>query len=225
MALQKCPECGGQVSNQATVCPHCGRPQGSTAISRAVELLKVVPISIGILTLIFGVVQYKKAQDWKRSEFVAAEMRNFVSKLEVRQAILMIEWNGLDVRLFPEKPPGEDVAWVTDKDLSYALRLLDSPPELNPFSVTHARIRDYFDVFFEGLEPLGHFAKARLVDKADLEPYLDRWVSVLGDTAPGKPRVLRTYVHCSGYLGVKHLIDLWGFQAIASIPCPNLPIT
>ena len=28
MALQKCPECGGQVSTTAWMCPHCGaRPQ------------------------------------------------------------------------------------------------------------------------------------------------------------------------------------------------------
>jgi hypothetical protein len=41
------------------------------------KLLKSVPITIGVLTLVFGVVQYKKAQDWKRAEFVAEEMRHF----------------------------------------------------------------------------------------------------------------------------------------------------
>jgi hypothetical protein len=26
MTLVRCPECGGEVSNQATACPHCGAP-------------------------------------------------------------------------------------------------------------------------------------------------------------------------------------------------------
>ncbi|MBB1125333.1 zinc ribbon domain-containing protein [Thiospirillum jenense] len=35
MALMKCPECGGQVSDQARNCPHCGFPiaEGATGIA------------------------------------------------------------------------------------------------------------------------------------------------------------------------------------------------
>ncbi len=36
MALIKCPECRGQVSDQATACPHCGHPTAAlTARKRA----------------------------------------------------------------------------------------------------------------------------------------------------------------------------------------------
>ena len=27
MSLEKCPECGGQVSSKAKACPHCGAPR------------------------------------------------------------------------------------------------------------------------------------------------------------------------------------------------------
>ena len=220
MALQKCPECAGQLSDRASECPHCGWPQGLAASSRAVEWLKSVPLAIGVLTLIFGVVQYKRAQDWNRAEFVAAEMQDFESKLEVRQAMRIVLWDGRSVRLFPERLPGQDSVVVTDEMLGSALRPPDSTPGATAYSDDLAQISDYFDVFFDGLERFGHFAEAGLVDKIDLEPYLDRWISVLGDTSREKPRILRTYVHCSGYSGVEHLIDLWGSQPTTSIPCP-----
>ncbi len=35
MALVKCPDCGGKVSDQAPACPHCGRPMKATTPARA----------------------------------------------------------------------------------------------------------------------------------------------------------------------------------------------
>jgi hypothetical protein len=31
MALTRCPECSGQVTDQAVTCPHCGHPLAQTA--------------------------------------------------------------------------------------------------------------------------------------------------------------------------------------------------
>lgn len=33
MALVTCPDCGGEVSDLAPACPHCGRPMGSGSVS------------------------------------------------------------------------------------------------------------------------------------------------------------------------------------------------
>lgn len=33
MALMNCPECGGQVSDKATACPHCGAPITTTSLA------------------------------------------------------------------------------------------------------------------------------------------------------------------------------------------------
>jgi hypothetical protein len=182
-----------------------------------VELLKSVPIIIGVLTLVFGVVEYRKAQIWHRAEFIAEEMRHFESKLEVRETMKMIRWDGTNVKLFPEQPQGKDTSWVDNDVLRSALQ-----PTAIAFKAegAEARIKDYFDVFFESLERFEHFIRAGLVDKKDLEPYLDQWVTALGDTGRSKQKILREYVHCSKYLGVEHLIELWGLESIASIQCP-----
>ena len=37
MGLTKCPDCGGQVSDQAPACPHCGRPAASPTVVSAVQ--------------------------------------------------------------------------------------------------------------------------------------------------------------------------------------------
>ena len=64
MALITCKECGGQISNQATVCPHCGCPQtpvsedslvGEDRMDSAVNLklgLTVVVIVLFVIGLV-----------------------------------------------------------------------------------------------------------------------------------------------------------------------------
>lgn len=38
MALIKCPECRGQVSDQAVACPHCGHPTAALATKKRAVL-------------------------------------------------------------------------------------------------------------------------------------------------------------------------------------------
>lgn len=57
MALNKCRECGGQVSSQAKVCPHCGAPQ-----QKGADLLVVALIIAGlffIAVIVIGIVRGK----------------------------------------------------------------------------------------------------------------------------------------------------------------------
>ena len=38
MALMNCPECGGQVSDKAGSCPHCGCPMAPAMLTDAVDI-------------------------------------------------------------------------------------------------------------------------------------------------------------------------------------------
>ena len=51
MALEKCRECGGQLSTKARFCPHCGAPNMLT-VSRA---RVAIALAAGMLLLIAGV--------------------------------------------------------------------------------------------------------------------------------------------------------------------------
>ena len=48
MALQKCKECGGQVSKKADTCPHCGAKRGSQGIGCGTTIL-VILVTLGVL--------------------------------------------------------------------------------------------------------------------------------------------------------------------------------
>ncbi|HEY6331626.1 MAG TPA: hypothetical protein VI756_20035 [Blastocatellia bacterium] len=45
-----------------------------------------------IMALLFGLLQYRKSERWKRAEFVAKEIKEFESDPLVQNAMLMIDW-------------------------------------------------------------------------------------------------------------------------------------
>jgi len=47
-----------------------------------------------------GLIQYGQAQQWKRAEFIAAEMKEFNGNSSVRKALTMIDWSSRSVDLF-----------------------------------------------------------------------------------------------------------------------------
>lgn len=55
MALDKCSDCGGEISDAAFVCPHCGRPMLQSAHGarrrREWELGAIIAALIGLLAL------------------------------------------------------------------------------------------------------------------------------------------------------------------------------
>jgi hypothetical protein len=64
--------------------------------------------------LIFGLVQYKRSEQWKRGEFVAKEIKEFESSPDVRNALFMIDWGirKINLSLLPN-PSEQDLIRVT----------------------------------------------------------------------------------------------------------------
>lgn len=198
------------------------RPQGR--LLRIAKALSVgLPVLVGLGTALFAVAEYSKGQAWKRAEFVAAQVKEFEARAEVRAVMTMLDWNGTDVTLFPERGDSAGKAWVDDDQLSRALAPHTEQPT---FSATEQRIRQDFDVFFDGLERFSHFVRADLVTVDDLEPYLDYWVTILGDTTSGRKPValVKTawrYLACYRYTGVQRLLRDFGYETAADgQPCP-----
>jgi hypothetical protein len=84
-------------------------------------------IALGTATAAFiaflaGLVQYRRTQQWKRSEFVAKEIKEFKDDPAIRNALLMLDCKGRYIELFPQEPgPEKRQALVTDELLSHAL--------------------------------------------------------------------------------------------------------
>ena len=51
MALEKCPECGGQLSTSARFCPHCG-------YVRVARIALVIGVAVAMMLLGIGVALF-----------------------------------------------------------------------------------------------------------------------------------------------------------------------
>src|ERR1051325_2959733 len=57
------------------------------------------------LALFFGFWQYVKAEKWKRAEFLAREMKEFLSDATVQNVLTMIDWSPRRVNLLLSSDP------------------------------------------------------------------------------------------------------------------------
>ena len=50
MALTKCTECGQDISTEAPVCPHCGKPRVSIAPTPVVAVEEIIRCAVSIVS-------------------------------------------------------------------------------------------------------------------------------------------------------------------------------
>jgi hypothetical protein len=163
-------------------------------------------LQIGGAAVAFGVasLQYARAQRWKRAEFVAGEMRVFVSDKAVARVMTMLDYSSRKIELFKD----EEVL-VGYELVSSALRK-HHPGDVK-YTPEEAAIRDYFDIFLGYLERFEAFIAARLVKSEDLQPYLHYWTAVLAGEFGGirDTDILPKFwgfVDFYGYSGTRRLI-------------------
>src|ERR1700759_3857493 len=90
------------------------------------EIVKIIISILGfggtITAIVFGLRQYKRAEQWKRGEFVAKEIKEFESNPTVRNAMLLIDWGVRRINLNLVPNPGEnDYIRITRDDQWRAL--------------------------------------------------------------------------------------------------------
>jgi hypothetical protein len=128
--------------------------------------------------------QNKINQDWKRSEFIAAQMKEFYENAAVNKVLQMVDYEtrlydlGMrsnsgkliqtravhDAKAFPKKP--SDTSYVSIKA---ALRIDKHADEFNNEEV---QVRDTFDDFLTYVDRLEQFLTAGLFKEEEIVPYL-----------------------------------------------------
>jgi len=73
--------------------------------SEAISLLSVI---CAALVFGFGIWQYRASENWKRSEFVANQIKEFNSDRINQMVLLMMDYDEVTVELFPNKSKVED---------------------------------------------------------------------------------------------------------------------
>lgn len=111
---------------------------------------------------LIAVLKYWQSQKWKKSEFLAKEMKEFYSDPLVKKALRLVDWDSLTFNLIE----GQDEVTVTRQMQVMALRphaLLansdsgmasssgDSESLLRWFNKPEVAIRDSYDAFLDGL--------------------------------------------------------------------------
>src|ERR1700730_1892422 len=133
------------------------------------DLLKALALLGAGVAFFVGWTQYRRAQQWKRAEWVAQEMKQLFNDPVVQAVLLMIDWGSRRVVLYPEREVESDRSvWLTDEAISPALMPHDERPD--GFTDQEAVIRAAFDRLLDGLERFNSYVKTGLVTVEDLRP-------------------------------------------------------
>jgi len=183
--------------------------------------LKVAALGGAAIAFVIGLLQYRKAQRWKRVEWTAKEMDAFFADPKVAMALKMIDWGaGRRIELYPNRAnEAERFVVVRDDDLAKALR----DHGMQEFSEDEAAIRDVFDHLLDRLERIHSFVEAGLLSQKDVKPYLYYWAVHVIAAKAGYTKVerivqLRRFIRTYGYVGVQKL-----FAALSGQRWPDDP--
>jgi hypothetical protein len=68
------------------------------------DVIAAASAACAIAVFAFGIWQYRSSENWKRSEFVAAQIKEFNSDKINHAVLLMMDYEPAHVELFPDKP-------------------------------------------------------------------------------------------------------------------------
>lgn len=177
-------------------------------------LLKLLGGVGGIVLFCIGLTRYIRDQKWKRSEFVAKEIREFTSDFMVRNAMYMLDWGSRNIHLFPDKPNYEDRYVHVDRIVLmkalqfHELRIKEE--DKDRFTAEEVAIRDTFDHFLSYFERFYQFIEAGLVSKEELEPYLNYWINSLAcEMEENSRNVIYHYINQYGFTGTQKLFKIF----------------
>lgn len=178
--------------------------------------IAILGVSGGLIAFITGLIQYMKAQRWKRAEFVAKEIKEFESKQAIKVALKMLDWNVREYELYTnEKKLDKQKISIDDSKLISAL----VPHTYNGsgFTDEEVYIRDIFDQLLDAFERFEHFIQSGLVGQEDFRPYLIYWIKIMGDMDSGrKPKQfyerLWSYIDFYEYYGVQKLFNRYSYD-------------
>jgi len=178
----------------------------------------------GVVTVLLGVREYRRGEDWKRSEFLAKEVDAFFASPKVATALLLIDYSEINL-----EPNGrrttkktESTLTLTDDIVTRGLAIhTDFADGIEQFHGPEMLVREAFDELLTGFERFGHHVKIGLVDADDVSTYLGYWIDKLTNESSGwKPAAFyaafREFVDAYGYQGARFLFAEIRRQQVAA---------
>jgi hypothetical protein len=163
-------------------------------------ILKLIPL-LGFIPFLKAIWEYIKDIKWKKSEFLAKEIKDFQNNDNVKIVFQLLDWNSRKIKL----KCGERT--ISDLDLVSALQTHDVK---NKFPIHEAELRDVFDDFFDRLSTFNIYLKNGLISEKELYLYIGYYTNIL-TSSKRKPEIvsktLKNYLVYYEFTGVLDLIQ------------------
>jgi hypothetical protein len=210
----------------------CINMRAEDKLALAQLLVSIFGFGGAIAAFSFAVFQYRRAERWRRTEFIAKEIKDFESDPTVQNALLMIDWGARRINLFNvPNPKFKNLVKITREVQWKALLphpLKKKYPEYQTFPPSNdiskskdyhrktftdeeAKIRDTYDVFLTRLDRFANFIMAGLISPDELRPFIIYWINAITENKYVEDVVWRytllTYINFYDYSGVKYLLD------------------
>lgn len=212
----------------------------STMPASGAEWLLGLGVLLGGSALALGVLYYVRQQQWQRTEFLRRVVREFEQDVEVWNALKILDFEEYRDYVVPGQGQEETICFrVSDRLLCNALASHDqrarqkqqleysqdhdsSDPEALRRYRIETTLRDWFNAMLNGLEHFGYLIESGLFSAAELRPWLNYWIQLIGNPAYRRPGAsefydaLYSYIHHSGFFGVQKLFERFGYRILPS---------
>ena len=176
--------------------------------------IKVGAFIISLILLVKGIYEYSKAQKWKKAEFISKEIKDFLSDLDIKRALIMLDWNSNELDLKTNEIPGKSKLYFDDNLIISALQThLQSPV----FSDEEAVIKGIFDIFLDRLTMFDIYIETGLIRTKDIKPYLIYWIQIIADKQNNRKSTdvkdqIWKYIDEYGYERIRLFCNRFGFK-------------
>lgn len=160
----------------------------------------IVPL-LAILTFVKAIIEYVKVLNWKKSEFLSKEIKEFYSDDTINLVCKLLDWNARKVELNGE------VVKIDDNFLESALLTHRKKAK---FSENEAIIRDKFDYFFDRLSYFNIYIENNLVNEKETLRYLSYYLDILVNVGRKDEKLVKMfneYIEYYEFTNVKSLLD------------------
>lgn len=186
---------------------------GSEEINTWVEVSKIIGVAVGLLVAIFGLIQFRINQRWRKSALAKELLEEFYSDEALTCCRQILDWASREI-VIPTKYRSSldaSVLYYDSGDLSPALLHEASKGK---FTRTQMFYRDIFDEFFAYLERIEHYLSIGLIERRDVRA-LKYWLRELAVPRFGphdRDSVYLKFLDGYGYTGVLQLMQRFGVE-------------
>ena len=173
-------------------------------------LLSNAGIVIGVTSLVVGLVQYKKAQDWKKSEFAARQLEMLHTEPMLMIATKALEWKKRDFPMPAQYQGIYNTKTFHHSSADMERAMAPGTEEKQDVDMMEALYPDIFDKFFDHLKRMDHYIDVELFTIEDIDEVC-YWVDrVENPEFVEKKDLFKTYLKAYGYEAVLKLMKRCG---------------